>query len=90
MSNFTKLSIQVASPIVDQYMELKHGDKQLACTAGLLVYLNANAETQRRFRRWAEDVAEKFMPSDEVPETILSALREIGQTKGTAGKGKKG
>ncbi len=89
MSDFAKLSIQVASAIVDRYAEIDHGDKQLACTAGLLLYLNADADTRRTLRRWAQDVAEGFEPTEAVPNAVLAALRRTWDAKDAPGKGRK-
>lgn len=54
---------------------MEHGQKQLACTAGLLLYFSADEDARRVYRRWAQDVAEGYEPVDGVPEDVEAALQ---------------
>lgn len=85
MSRFTKHSIQLPEALLDRYTDMEHGQKQLACTAGLLLYLNSDAQAQRAYRRWAQDFAEGYCSIDELPTEVREAL---GRQFGTSAKKK--
>lgn len=76
MAKFTKLSVQVPEVVREQYMELEYGYKRLACTSGLIMYFNADEETQRLYRAWAQAVAEGYATIDEPPEMLKAALEK--------------
>ncbi len=58
MAGFVKLSVQVPEAVRERLAGLGHGQNQLACTGALLWYFNADPETQRRYRSWAQAVAD--------------------------------
>ncbi len=78
MAKFTKLSVQVPEVVRQEYMELEYGYKRLACTSGLIMYFNADEETQRLYRAWAQAVAEGYATIDEPPEMLKAALEKGG------------
>ena len=55
-------------------MQEEHGHKQLACTAGLIWYFNADEETQRLYRAWAQGIAENYATIEDPPEMVKDAL----------------
>ena len=80
MAKFAKLSVQVPHSVRERFMELDHGQKQLACTSGLLWYFNADRETQRRYRSWARAVADGEAKIDK-PTPEVEALLDQAPTK---------
>ena len=74
MSNFEKLSVQVPELVRDRFVNLQHGRKQLACTAGLVWYFNADEETQQLYRAWAQAIAEGYATIDKPPDMLKPAL----------------
>jgi hypothetical protein len=69
-------------------MDLDHGQKQLACTAGLLWYLAADDQTQFAYRTWAQGVADGQATMDEPPAMVRAALEERAR-KATAARRQK-
>ncbi len=76
MSNFTKLSVQVPGPVKERFVDLDHGRKQLACTAGLIWYFNADEETQQLYRAWAQAIAEGYGTIDKPPDMLKPAIEK--------------
>ncbi len=76
MSKFSKLSVQVPELVRERFTELDHGQKQLACTAGLLWYFSADAETQLLYRTWAQTVADGHATVEDPPAIVKAALRK--------------
>lgn len=74
MAKFTKLNVQVPEVVREQYMALEYGYKRLVCTSGLIMYFNADEETQRLYRAWAQAVAEGYATVDKPPEMLKAAL----------------
>jgi len=90
MSNFKKLSVQVPEVVKQIFINLEHGQKQLACTAGLIWYLNLDEETQRLYRIWAQAIAEGYATIEDPPELIRSALKkQVAEPGAGAKKGKR-
>lgn len=90
MAKFTKLSVQVPEVVREQYMELEYGYKRLACTSGLIMYFNADEETQRLYRAWAQAVAEGYATIDKPPEMLKAALeKRASQPPSRRKKGKR-
>ena len=71
-------------------MQEEHGHKQLACTAGLIWYFNADEETQRLYRAWAQAIAEGYATIEEPPEMLRAALHERATAPVPRAKTKKG
>ena len=59
MRGFIKFSSQVPQVVRERFMQLHHGEKQLACTGGLVWYFNADEKTRRLYREWARAIAEE-------------------------------
>ena len=76
MASFSKLSVQVPEVVREQYMELEYGYKRLACTSGLIMYFNADEETQRLYRAWAQAIAEGYATIEEPPDMVAAVLRQ--------------
>ena len=76
MASFSKLSVQVPEVVREQYMELAYGYKRLACTSGLIMYFNADEETQRLYRAWAQAIAEGYATIEEPPDMLKAALKK--------------
>lgn len=62
-------------------MQEEHGHKQLACTAGLIWYFNADEETQRLYREWARGIAENYATIEEPPDMVKPALEKKAPTR---------
>lgn len=76
MASFTKLSVQVPEVVRKQYMDLEYGYKRLACTSGLIMYFNADEETQRVYRAWAQAIAEGYATMEQPPDMLKPALEK--------------
>lgn len=76
MAKFTKLSVQVPGVVRERFVDLEHGHKQLACTSGLIWYFNADEETRRLYRAWAQAIAEGYATIEEPPEMLKGALEK--------------
>lgn len=50
MAKFTKFNSQVPESVQTRFSEIEHGQKQIACTAALIWYLNADERVQRLYR----------------------------------------
>ena len=57
-------------------MREEHGHKQLACTAGLIWYFNADEETQQLYRAWALAIAEGYGTIDKPPDMLKPAFEK--------------
>lgn len=79
MPRFAKLSVQVPESMRKRYIELEYGYKQLACTSGLIMYFNADEETQRLYRIWAQDIAEGYATLESPTSTVADALAKLAQ-----------
>ena len=84
MAKFAKLSVQVPHSVRERFMALDHGQKQLACTSGLLWYFNTDRETQRRYRSWAQAVADGEAKIDK-PTPEVEAMLDEPPTKSESG-----
>lgn len=82
MSRFTKFSSQVPEVVRRRFMEMQHGDKQLACTGALIWYFNADKETQRVYRDWARAIAEGYATIETPPEGVRTVLKRRGVERG--------
>ena len=87
MANYVQIASRLPEGVHEQYAELEHGHKQLACAAGLLMYFACDEETQWIYRTWAQAIAEGHATIEEPPEMIKTALAKKGL--GTPGKKKK-
>jgi hypothetical protein len=76
MAGFVKMSVQVPASVRERFLDLGHGQKQLACTAGLLWYFAADDQTQFTYRTWAQSVADGHATMDEPPKMVQAALDE--------------
>ena len=76
MASFSKLSVQVPEVVREQYMKLEYGYKRLACTSGLIMYFNADEETQRLYRAWAQAIAEGYATIEKPPDMVAAVLRQ--------------
>jgi hypothetical protein len=89
MSRFAKLGVQVPPAVRERFMELERGQKQLACTAGLLWYFALDEQTQFAYRIWAQSVADGQGTMEEPPRIVRAALEERGRESGAAPQPKK-
>ena len=76
MVKFTKFNSQVPEAVRDRFMQEEHGHKQLACTSGLIWYFNANEETKRLYRVWAQAIAEGYATIEQPPDMVKAALEK--------------
>jgi hypothetical protein len=76
MARFTKLSVQVPGGVREFLVDLEHGPKQLACTAGLLWYFNVDEMTQRLYRERARAIAKGCATIEEPPDIVAAVLRQ--------------
>ena len=77
MSNFEKMSVQAPGLVKERFGALPHGHKQLASTAGLIWYFNADKETQQLYRAWAQSIAEGGATIEEPPDMLKPALEKM-------------
>ena len=67
-------------------MQLEYGYKRLACTSGMIMYFNADEETKRLYRAWAQAIAEGYATLNEPPDMIKAALEKQTTSPPTAAK----
>ncbi|MCG8408278.1 MAG: hypothetical protein MI923_24015 [Phycisphaerales bacterium] len=63
----------------ERFVDLDHGHKQLACTGGLVWYLNADEETKKIYRIWAQDIAEGSATIETPSKIVTTALAELAR-----------
>lgn len=76
MARFAKFNSQVPEVVRERFMQEEHGHKQLACTSGLIWYFNADDETKRLYRAWAQAIAEGYATIEEPPDMVKAALEK--------------
>jgi hypothetical protein len=76
MTGFTKFNSQVPDAVLELFSQIEHGQKQFACSAGLIWYFNADEHTQRLYREWARAIAEGYATVSEPPESVAAALAQ--------------
>lgn len=76
MAKFTKFNSQVPECVQGRFSQIEHGQKQIACTAALIWYLNADDRVQRLYREWARAIAEGFATIEEPPDTVAAVLAQ--------------
>ncbi len=74
MARYVKIASQLPEEVYDRYFQLEHGQKQLACAAGFLMYFSYDADTQWLYREWARAIAEGRATMDKPPEAIKKLL----------------
>jgi len=89
MNKYVKFGSQVPKAVFERFFELDHGQKQTVCTASLIWYFNADAQTQRVYREWARAIAEGFATIEEPPDTLRAFLKKKGTPTGIRRKKKK-
>ena len=89
MSNFEKMSVQAPGLVKERFVALPHGHKQLACTGGLIWYLNADKETQQLYRAWAQSIAEGGATIEEPPDMLKPAFDKMAPAPSRRAKKKK-
>ncbi len=58
MAVLSRITVRVPQGVAERFRGLEYGEKQLVGAAALILYFNADRETQRKYRHWARDVAE--------------------------------
>jgi hypothetical protein len=76
MAGGVKIASELPADVHALYDELPHGQKQLACAAGFLLYFEADEETRWLYREWAKAINEGRANSRTPPETIRKMLQE--------------
>ena len=79
MAKFTKFNSQVPESVQARFSEIEHGQKQIACTAALIWYLNADDRVQRLYREWARAIGEGHATIEEPPDTVAAVLARDSQ-----------
>ncbi len=82
MPRYVKIASQLPEEVHRRYAELDHGQKQLACTAGFLLYFERDEDTQWIYREWAKAIAEERADMSNPPPS----LRKLMPKKRTASK----
>lgn len=79
MAKFTKFNSQVPESVQVRFSEIEHGQKQFACTAALVWYLNADERLQRLYREWARAIGEGHATIQEPPDSVAAVLAQDSQ-----------
>ncbi|MGD8454675.1 MAG: hypothetical protein PVJ57_22910 [Phycisphaerae bacterium] len=74
MGKLTKFNSQVPEAVQELFAQIDHGQKQVACTAALIWYFNADEDTQRLYREWARALVEGYATIDRPPESVAAVL----------------
>ncbi len=85
MPRYVKIASQLPEELHRRYFELDHGQKQLACAAGFLLYFECDEDTQWVYREWARAMAEGRANMSNPPESLRKLLRK---TNGKSSKSK--
>jgi hypothetical protein len=70
MARQVKIASQLPEEVHQLYFELDHGQKQLACAAGLLMYFAQDEQVQWAYREWARAIAEGRATIGKPPEAL--------------------
>ena len=84
MARYVKIASQLPEELHQRYFALDHGQKQLACAAGFLLYFACDEETQWAYREWARAIAEGRATTQEPPpglKTVLPTLTSRSKTR---------
>lgn len=85
MPRYVKIASQLPDEIHRRYAEVDHGQKQLACAAGFLLYFECEEDTRWIYREWAKAIAEGRADMNDPPPS----LRKLMPKKRTASRKKK-
>ncbi|MGD8453487.1 MAG: hypothetical protein PVJ57_16870 [Phycisphaerae bacterium] len=81
MARYKQMSSRLPEPVYDRYSTLEHGHKQLACAAGLLLYLQCDEESQWLYREWAKAIAEGRADIDQPPPGVRRLIPKTTHAK---------
>ena len=81
MSGLSRISVRVPQGVAEWFRGLEYGEKQLVGAAALILYFNADRETQGDYRRWARDVAEGYATLEKPDSWLKPARRRAGRAK---------
>ena len=80
MAKKVKFSSELPEEIYERYFALEHGQKQLACGAGLLLYFACDEDTQWAYREWARAIVEGHGTMESPPRRLRSVLEAKSPT----------
>ncbi len=86
VAKFTKFNSQVPESVQARFSQIGHGQKQIACTAALIWYLNADERVQRLYREWARAIGEGHATIEEPPDTVAAVFARDTQNAGRSRK----
>jgi hypothetical protein len=86
MPRYVKIASQLPEQLHRRYFELDHGQKQLACAAGFLLYFECDQDTQWVYREWARAMAEGRADMNNPPESLRKLLPKTKRTGSTRKK----
>lgn len=81
MAKYVKIASQLPEDLHEKYVNLDHGQKQLACAAGFLLYFECDEDTQWIYREWARAIAEGRADLKKPPKSLKKLLNEIKDPK---------
>ena len=86
MPRYVKIASQLPEEVHGRYAELDHGQKQLACAAGFLLYFECEEETRWIYREWAKAIAEGRADMGNPPPSLrkLMPKKKMASKKKTA------
>jgi hypothetical protein len=74
MARYVKIASQLPEEVHRRYADLDHGQKQLACAAGFLLYFEADSEKQWIYREWAKAIAEGRADMSKPPPSLAKLM----------------
>ncbi len=74
MLRYVKIASQLPEEVHRRYAELDHGQKQLACTAGFLLYFQCEEDTRWIYREWARAIAEGRADMRDPPPSLRKLM----------------
>ena len=74
MASNVKIASQLPAAIHKMYAGLDHGQKQLACAAGLLLYFECDEEKQWIYREWARAISEGRADTKNPPPSLRKLM----------------
>lgn len=77
MVRYVKIASQLPEEVHRRYVALNHGQKQLACTAGFLLYFKCDDETQWIYREWAKAIGEGRANMQVPPAALRKLLSDV-------------
>lgn len=86
MGKNVKIASELPEEVYDRYFALEHGQKQLACAAGFLLYFACDEDTQWAYREWVKAIAAGKATMETPPKRLRPVLGEKTRSQATRRK----